>query len=157
MRPAPAGFEASFGVAVTDIFICASAALLVALALSRNTPEVPVPIQADIVATCPPADAVEAGGARLALRAPKGAATPVPVGSPADLAAAPDALGLPPRLYYTLAVTAGEGAPLSAACLRWVQDGLVRRYNARVGTLTARGAPRPVFGVAPVTADAGRG
>jgi len=146
-RLAPLGAE-GIGLAMTDLFISGAAALLCMLAVMRQTPDVPLPIQADIRAACPSVAAIEAGNTGLVLmptgREPSG--NPVMVRAPEDLAAAPATLGLPPRLFYTIALTPGE-TPLTATCLDWVQGDLIRPYNEDFGRNPSRDAARPVFGL----------
>ena len=52
---APPLFSSStgIGIAMTDLFLSASAALIVALALSSNTPVRTTPVQADLFFLCP--------------------------------------------------------------------------------------------------------
>lgn len=151
------GPATGLGIVMTDLFISASAALLMVIAVLRTTPPIPVPIQADIVATCPPAAILSAREPVMSMRPGGREGATIKVGGPGDLASLPADLGLRPRLFYSIGVIAGEGAPLSAACLRWAQDSLVRTYNRKIDELTRRGTARPIFGIVPGRAPNVRG
>lgn len=123
----------AMGIAMTDLFVSASAALMLVLAVLRPDPPVVTPIQADITAHC-----TESGGLP-ALAIP--ADPPILIESPADLAALPARLGLPPRLFYTLALAGGPGHPVSASCLTWATTDLVRALNTEIARPGYDGPP----------------
>ena len=137
------------GIVMTDLFISATAALLLCLAVSRPTPVVPLPIQADLVLVCPVLNYAKAPFVMSRASDPNGIS--VEVGSPEDLAKAPKALELPPSLFRTIAVMATAQRPVSATCLRRLTDDVVRVHNSRLATTPATdGLSRAVFAVAPV-------
>ncbi|MBB95901.1 MAG: hypothetical protein CML68_15070 [Rhodobacteraceae bacterium] len=132
------------GIAMTDLFVSASAALMLVLAVLRPDPPVTTPLQADITAHC-----TETGG-RPALVVPGD--TPVILQGPADLAALPARLGLPPRLFYALALAGGPGHPIPASCLSWAATDLVRALNTQVARPDYAGPPA-IFSLAPIAVD----
>ncbi|MGR3492197.1 MAG: hypothetical protein ACU0DW_09075 [Shimia sp.] len=118
-------------IAMTDVIISATAALLIGLALAANERPQPMPVQADLRIFCE-GDAVMVGDGTRA----------IPV-TAATLGTAPPAFELPPRLFYSLALVPGpEG--LGTECLSRVQRDVVRGWN---DGLTAR--PGAVFSVQP--------
>ncbi|MEM8729471.1 MAG: hypothetical protein AAGF79_06085 [Pseudomonadota bacterium] len=131
----------ALGIAMTDLFVSAAAALMLVLAVLRPDPPVHTPVQADITAIC-----IEQGE-RPALQVM--ADPPVILATPQDLAALPEALGLPPRLFYGLAIAGGPGQPISTACLSWASRDLVRALNADVARPDYTGPPA-IFSLAPL-------
>lgn len=123
---------AGLNIAATDLFISATAALLVVLAVLRPMPPVDLPTQADLVGHCT-MDA-EARPVALTLGVPEREVAPphIEVHNPAELAQAPRTLGLAPRLFYVIALVPDAGGRLASDCLRWVRDDLVRPHNSRM-------------------------
>ena len=150
-RP-PELMSGGLGVAMTDLFISAGAAIVMVIALSRPTPRVELPPQADIIATCPEASTFQGGDGAIVMRRDAADTTSaVPVVSPEDLAATPATLGLPARLFYTIALEDTPNQPVSAACLRWVQNDLIRAHHRRLLERDpAYRTRRCVFSLAPV-------
>ena len=138
------------GIVMTDLFISATAALLLCLAVSRTTPDVPLPVQADLILSCPAPGAPKATPFQVALASdPDG--PKVSVGTPDELAAVPGGLGLPPAMFRTIAVRATEAAPVSATCLRRLTEDIVRPHNSNLATKPpAVGLSHAVFAVGPV-------
>ncbi|WP_428925337.1 hypothetical protein [Marinibacterium sp. SX1] len=126
---------------MTDLFISASAALMLVLAVLRPDPPVAPPIQADITAWCTTA------GQRPALLVETD--PPILVQGPADLAALPGRMGLDPRLFYTLALAGSPDRPLPASCLAWATRDLVRALNADIARPDHTG-PAAIFSLAPL-------
>lgn len=138
---------------MTDLFVSAAAALMMILAISRPTPDIPLPIQADMFGTCPEASTIltEAGD-RPALSVTRatqpGTVDPVLVPTPEDLWTLPARLGLQPRLFYTIALIEGP-APVTAACADWALNQLVRTANTKAD-ISGTGkptSPPPIFGL----------
>lgn len=138
-----------FGIVMTDIFVAATAALLLTLAVARPEPPVSRPVQADLVVLCP---RVEQGDfVLLAADTAKKARPPmVAVTNPADLARAVEKLGLPPRMFYTIALAASPARPMQAECLRTFQRKIVDKHNQGVTRPGALSDGRMIFGLAPV-------
>jgi hypothetical protein len=146
---------------MTDLFVSAAAALMMILAITRPTPDIPLPIQADFIATCPgPAMIVTDSGDRPALSVTDADASTanahVLVASPEDLWALPARFGMEPRLFYTIALTSGDEA-LTAACANWALNDLVRTANMNADTASNPGATNApaIFGLELVTAPRG--
>ena len=143
---------AGLNIAATDLFISATAALLVVLAVLRPTPPVELPIQADLEGYC--TLDVEARPVTLVLGVPGHAvdAAPLSVREPAELAQAPTLLDLAPGLFYMIALVPGRDGRLLSDCLTWVRDDLVRAHNASMLqpelSSTAAGT-RAIFTLAP--------
>lgn len=147
---------AAAGIVMTDLFVSATAVLLLVLAVVQPTPPVQLPIQADLVARC--LEAGQGSGAQLALSAGTDPTGPgVLITDPADLVGTPARLGLPPRLFYTIAVVGTQARPVTAACLSLVERDFVRAHNDSLIRADRRsGAPRAIFAVAvavPETAE----
>ena len=131
----------ALGLAMTDLFVSASAALMLVLAVLRPDPPVTVPLQADITAFC-----TEIGGRpALIVDGPPS----VTLTAPDDLAALPGRLGLPLRLFYSIALAGAPGRPLPAACLSWATTDLVRAHNATVARPDYAGPPA-IFSLGPL-------
>jgi len=142
---------------MTDVFVSATAALLLCLAVSRTTPDVPLPVQADLILTCPAPDALKTTPFQVALASDPDGLT-APAGNPDELAAVPRVLGLPPSLFRTIAVRATEAAPVSVTCLRRLSEDVVRPHNARLATKPpATGLSHAVFAVGPVLPNPTKG
>ncbi len=144
--------SSGFAIAMTDLFFSSSGALLLVLAMLRPTPDIPLPVQADILARCQISETVSAEGKTLHLKTPDGARQ-VSLGSVDELARAPQVLGLAPSLFYTVALVPDENGKLSAPCLEWVQDELVRDHNSQINNRLDRGTARPVFGLSVVSGE----
>lgn len=130
---------------MTDLFVSATASLLVVLTLVRPTPPLPMPIQADLLAFCPP----DPKGTIVFVAAARPAGPRFAVAQPDDLAAAPARLGLKPALLYAVAVTSESGAGVDAACFARVRDDLVRARNSTVAAADRKAAgPRAIFAAA---------
>ncbi|MGR3804780.1 hypothetical protein [Marinibacterium profundimaris] len=134
----------AIGIALTDLFVSASAALMLVLAVLRPDPPVTTPLQADITAHC-----TETGGLP-ALEIPGD--PPILVESPADLAALPARLDLPPRMFYALALAGGPGRTVPASCLAWASADLVRALNRQVASPGYDGPPA-IFSLGPLALD----
>ncbi len=137
---------------MTDLFVSAAAALMIILAIARPTPDIPLPIQADLLATCPDAAAFLSEAAAPALSVTlaeqSGSVDPVLVPTPEDLWALPARLGLQPRLFYTVALVGGQH-PVTAACADWALNDLVRTANSNAGNVAASHpvSPPAIFGL----------
>lgn len=131
----------AMGIAMTDLFVSASAALMLVLAVLRPDPPVTPPIQADITAWC-----TETGG-RPALRVDTDRV--ILLETPEDLAALPARLDLPPRLFYSLAIAGDADNPIPATCLAWASADLVRALNADVARPGYAGPPA-IFSLGPL-------
>jgi hypothetical protein len=136
---------------MTDLFVSAGATLLIVLAVTREVPEDVLPVQADLVATCPPSEDIARGDGTLLVRAGGASETaqPIPVEGVAQMAVLPAALGMPARTFYTITLTS-DAAPVTAACLDWVQEDLVRAHNAALASDIPRGGARPVYALGAV-------
>jgi len=138
------------GIVMTDLFISATAALLLCLAVSRTTPDIPLPVQADLIALCPTPNSPD-GTPYIVALASDPAGISAKVGSPEDLAAVPRLLGLPPALFRTIAVMATSASPVSATCVRRLTEDIVKPHNDQLATEpAAAGSSRAVFAVGPV-------
>jgi hypothetical protein len=134
----------ALGIVLSDIFLTATAAILVLLVVLQDRPIVPVPIQADIVMSCLQDE-------RYALAIPGQTDTPPRIVSdlqdigPVVLAIAPS-----PRIIQSVALVPGQNG-LSVPCIDAVQRA-VRRWNLSLGeTDEARSA----IGLAIVTNSPG--
>lgn len=140
------------GIVMTDLFVSATAALLLVLAVLQPIPPIRLPIQADLIARCPDGDPAPA--TPLALVAGSDPDGPsVSALGPTELGAAPVRLGLPARLFYTIAVEGTAGGPVSAACLDWITRDFVRAYNGALAEADRLTQPRAIFAVAPAVPD----
>ena len=121
----------AFNISVTDLFIAATASLLVILALSRPNPPIDLPVQADLVASCAIHEAGEPEA--LVMRLADSSAETEAIArihdsdELSDFAAHPE---LPPRLLYVIALVPAEDGTLAASCLQWARDDIVRTHNA---------------------------
>lgn len=142
---------------MTDLFISATAALLLCLAVSRTTPDIPLPVQADLILSCPAPNSPMATPFLVVLAADPGGIV-ASVGNPDDLAAVPGVLGLPPALFRTIAVMGTASAPVSASCMRRLTEDIVRPHNARLAAKPpAAGLSQAVFAVAPILPASAKG
>lgn len=134
----------AMGIAMTDLFVSASAALMLVLAVLRPDPPVTPPIQADITAYC-----TETGGhPALLVEGDR----PLLLESPEDLAALPARLDLVPRLFYSIAIAGDANHPIPASCLAWASTDLVRALNADVARPGYAGPPA-IFSLGPLAAS----
>ena len=148
---------ASFGIVMTDLFLSATAALLVVLALANEIPATKIPIQADLISYCVTNETMH-GDFELRLGKTLEGPFSYVVRTPKDLALAPVALGLPPRLYYTLALmssnVAGDSSKKTflADCAAWADRKIISKWNRNLN-FTERGdtVHRAVFGIALAT------
>lgn len=129
--------DSGSGIVLTDLFISATAALLLVLAVARPSPPVALPVQADMRATCyETAD----GGVGFELAAFADAAPPVPdaavsdapailVQTREDFARATRALQLSAQLFVKVALTSDAQGPAGPTCLRVFEQDIMRPLN----------------------------
>lgn len=159
MTSARTARAAGVGIVMTDLFVSAAAALMMILAITRPTPDIPLPVQADFLATCLQATQAatdEAGLYTLSLT-PNHAESeiqPVIADAPGDLWTLPDRFGEPPRLFYTIALVDGA-EPVTGACADWALNDLVRTANSNADSFEANGtsAPPPIYGLKMATRE----
>ncbi len=142
--------SSGFAIAMTDLFFSSSGALLLVLAMLRPTPDVPLPIQADILARCPTSEVSSEDDVALILETPDGTRR-LALSSMDELAWASQGLGLAPALFYTIALIPDGAGKLSASCLERVQNEVVRKHNSQINNRLDRGSARPVFGLTVVS------
>jgi hypothetical protein len=144
------GISAGFGIVMTDLFISATAALLMVLAVMRNHPPTPVPLQADILARCENGE----GANPVLVMSKQGGDARFTIGKPEDLGAVPALLGLPARMIYMISLESGPDTPLATQCLRWAKFGIVKSWNDLLRD-TPEDAPasHAIFMIAPVTPE----
>lgn len=117
-------------IAATDLFVSATAALLVVLAIMRPVPPVELPIQSDLVAHCTMDASSMPVTLEISVPGNAGDVTPFQVSDPSQMAQVPGALGLPPRLFYMIALSPNGQGKLLSDCVAWARDTLVREHNA---------------------------
>ena len=127
------------GIAMTDLFLSASAALIVALALSSNSPVRNIPIQADLLLLCP---SVNQDEKRYVMFQGESIET----GKEGDLTVgesdlsyfgnmhefnqALSAASLVPRLFHIAALANSDNHPLTTTCVKAITK-LVRSNNKK--------------------------
>lgn len=134
------------GLAATDVFLAATGALLLVLAIAAPYQPQRLQIQADIVATCnaasePPILTVWATAGTIETDE----YSQIALEGLADL---PGRLGLTPRLQYTVALVPDAAGTLPMACVSHLRDGLLRPHNASLSRPDALG---PVYTLSVVT------
>lgn len=147
-RPAMPGVM----IAMTDLFVSATATLMVVLILSQTERPTPLPVQADLVAFCPteegeafavvPVSAVIVGADRLRTSMVDTLALSDATGLAAVLA---KIAGAEPRSFYSIGLAGTAGRPVTAACISRLQNTIVRMHNQAVGKTA--GGIRAIAGV----------
>ncbi|MGF1528132.1 MAG: hypothetical protein ACFCBW_15245 [Candidatus Competibacterales bacterium] len=147
---------------MTDLFVSASAALLMVIVLSHPDTPLPLPVQTDLIALCPAPPGAHAPftlfpASALKPKAEGGVELVGPGVAFADVEGLALALGstvAPVELFFTLGLTGAPGRPLPPECLRRLKQGIVSPYNDRtaegdfaLGGAEARPALRSVLGV----------
>lgn len=136
------GVSAAGGMAMTDLFISATAALIMVLAVARPFEPVPLPVQADFLAFCVPMDETSGDQQQFDVMVHAFGSVPdaaITILEPADLAELPGAFDMKAQPYYSLAVTqAPMGEVVAARCLQQVLFDLTRPYNASLEHLPRR-------------------
>lgn len=117
-------FSGPIGIVLTDIFLAATAAILLLLAVLQDNPDIPLPVQADFVLQCG-----RDGEFRLSVAGDETPMVVLPDAS--EIGAAVVAMATAPRLFQTLALIQGEDG-LPAACLQSATSA-VRRWNTALG------------------------
>ena len=145
-------------LAMTDLFISATATLLVVLTLATPDPPVPLPVQADVMMLCPgsgpgnkefavfPAASVDFGEKVSALYP---GVTIYSVADAADLAKAIGDMNLPAKSMYSVALAPAPGRPLTAACFATAMKRLLADYHSRINDL--HGISMPILGLQVIT------
>lgn len=118
----------SVGIVMSDLFISATAALLIVLALAQPYKPKEVPIQADLVAYCPPLDTPRPEY-RILIHSANEPEAAVSLHKSEELGGLPSGLLLEPRLFYSIALVEKKGHPLTPTCLKWVQQNLINPWN----------------------------
>lgn len=135
----------SVGIVMSDLFISATAALLIVLALAQPFKPRELPIQADLIAHCP-ADETPQDQYSIAVQSATQPEPHVSVSEATDLGTLPGALLLQPRLFYSVALVEAKGHPLTPTCLKWVQQKLIKPWNkALQGQDQVEGLSRAIF------------
>lgn len=141
------------GLVMTDLFVSAAAALMMIIAITKPSPDIPLPIQADLIATCPSAmqllsEASEQAALSVLPATPAEGIDPFLAKTPEDLWDLPEAFGLFPQLFYTIALVDGV-EPVTAACADWVLNDLVRSANGNADASGTKDGPglAPIFGL----------
>lgn len=146
------------GIAMTDLFISATAALLIVLAISRPQPPQELPIQADLLARC-----VMDADAPVALEITRAAMigedapvdeTQARVDAPGGLAAVPEELSLSPGLFYMIALVPDAAGVLRSDCFHWARDEIVRAYNDTLSDRSEEGETGALFTLSPALMEA---
>ena len=144
-------------MAMTDLFISATAALLIVLAVSQPHEPQPLPVQADIIAFCPVEPAENDANTTLSVMfqpAAQPGTEPREVTRFAEMAGLPEALGLDPQPYYSIAVVPDSDGRLTGACFGQVSQGFAREHNAALDQLERNDPmPRAIFVVSLVNAE----
>ena len=131
----------ALGLVLTDLFIAATATILMLLAVLRETPDIPIMIQADLRMTC------VAGGGFMLSRLDRDD-TVISVTGAAQLGPAIASLDIRPRLFQTVALVPGPDG-LAANCLAQAQE-IVRSWNASLGDLAVAEGNATVLGLVAV-------
>ncbi len=154
----PSKRNVSTAIVMTDLFISATAALLIVLAMAR--PQVPtdLPVQADILGFCPPMKKEQgylivsaAEFDRQTATLPK-TASQVVVDALDAFELAVSNLGFSQHLFYSIALVSGENRPLTPACVKHFSDVLVGKHNRSLSDKSVIPGSRAVFAVEPVAA-----
>jgi len=127
----------SLGVVLSDLFLASTSAILMLLVVLRDTPDIPVPIQADILLACLP-------NGEFLLSLPNVDDASQSLSGLQELGSAVLALSPSPRLFQSVALVPGSDG-LSATCLNHAEKA-VRRWNSSLGE-SARGANAVVLGL----------
>ena len=141
-------------IAITDIFLSATATFLVILALSATDPPVAAPVQADLLVACPTApNWLTGSGSDMLIVDATGilvdgnAAAAVSRASwrlfrdEATFSRALEAVATRAKMLQTLGLFAMRGRPVTADCLDRLQNVLVRSHNRRAGDADRRVGP----------------
>lgn len=119
--------EQGVGIVMTDVFVSATAALLMVLAVARPSPPTPLPIQAEITVSCETSnqgDFVFETWPTHIFDADRR-----PIMSPQDFAFAVRKMALPPALLYKVVVVGTETSGLSAGCLQALKTDIIWPLN----------------------------
>ncbi|MEL6958744.1 MAG: hypothetical protein AAGL89_07325 [Pseudomonadota bacterium] len=129
--------ENGSGIVMTDLFISATAALLLVLAVARPSPPVALPVQADLSVTCVPTDAGSVAF-QVSPFEPKGAEASIElvhdIETPSDFVRAVHDLSPETRLLLKVALsvahtTDGSQHASGLTCLRVFQQDFMRPLN----------------------------
>lgn len=131
--------NAGLGIVMTDLFVSATAALMIVLSLLQTNPIARLPVQADLFARCSDENLT------LALTDVKRTRI-VLVEKAADLLKIPVELELPPQLHYSVAFQPGPNG-LFANCLEHATRRIFGVYNSELLPKVEAGQSRPVFSV----------
>lgn len=139
IAPPSLSSSTGIGIAMTDLFLSASAALIVALALSSNTPVRTTPVQADLLFLCPSVNQEERRYVMFQGES-------IETGKEGDLTIgksdfsyfgnmhefnqALSASSLVPRLFHVAALANSDSHPLTTTCVKTLTK-LVRSNNKR--------------------------
>lgn len=108
--------EQGVGIVMTDVFVSATAALLMVLAVARPSPPTPLPVQAEITVSCETSeqgDYVFHTWPTHIIDADRR-----PIMSPQDFAVAVLQMALPPALLHKVVVIGTNTSGLPAGCLQ---------------------------------------
>ena len=138
--------EKGVGLVMTDLFVSATAALLIVLAVARTSPPVPLPVQADVIATC-----ITNEDGTTFFEVSKSEGPPemsYQAQSSAEFAQSVVLLNLTPALFHTVAILPQVDRPLSAECISEFTVRIVREHNRAASTAEfSQDAARTIFSV----------
>ncbi len=141
-----------FLVVVTDLFVSATATLLVVLALAKKQTPQSIPVQADLVAICPS----KADGpfymttAALALKN-GGPDSGRLVGRAKDLELLANLPGLFPAMLHIVALSGTISSPINAECLVRFRRDIVAAHNDELARTADQPGFRRIFSVVPIS------
>ena len=127
------------GIAMTDLFISAAAALLLVLAILKPQPPTPLPIQSNAFVYCPVAEQTVAPSYRLQ-NTPDGTDEFADITDPDMLHDALTAIGITGQLMVTLSIVGAPERPLTGTCLRDFTINFVRKANTATSALRGEDA-----------------
>lgn len=119
--------EQGVGIVMTDVFVSATAALLMVLAIARPAPPTPLPIQAEITVSCETSEQGEyvfQAWPTHILDAERRT-----ILSPEDFAVAVQQMNLPKALLYKVVVIGKNVSGLPAGCLQAFKTAVIWPLN----------------------------
>jgi hypothetical protein len=122
--------EKGVGLVMTDLFVSATAALLIVLAVARPSAPVPTPVQADVIATCKTEDE---GNMTFEVSTPeRELEATFQLGTAEEFAQSVQMMNLTPSLFYTVAILPLPEQPVSVQCITEFTGRIVREHNRAV-------------------------
>jgi len=140
-------------IAITDLFLSATAALLIVLALARPDVPQPIPVQAELIAFCPETNSNRSANIHIGrvedIRKSEEnlshSGSLARISKPEELGAGLRDLEVPAALFLNIALVSGPKRPISLDCIRFLERSIIGAHNQGLNTAPPDAPLKTIF------------